>query len=206
MKNQLNKYLEELPLIAILRGIRPEEVAEITEALMSCGIRIIEIPLNSPKPFDGISTLQKIAGQRALCGAGTVTRVSQVEQLANTGAKLIVTPNTDIDVIKGALSQELTVVPGCTTPTEAFAAIYAGASAIKLFPAGNLGIEYVKSLLAVLPSDIPKVVVGGVDENNIAEFKKIGIDGFGIGSSLYAAGDTADIVEQKAKRLISKCI
>ncbi len=206
MKNQLNQYLEEMPIIAILRGIRPEEVVDITEVLIGCGVRIIEIPLNSPKPFDGISTLQKVAGQRALCGAGTVTKVSQVEEVTKTGAKLIVTPNTDIDVIKGALSQELTIVPGCTTPTEAFAAIYAGASAVKLFPAGNLGIGYVKSLLAVLPSEIPKVVVGGVDENNLAEFKKLGIDGFGIGSSLYAAGDTADIVEQKAKRLVAKCM
>lgn len=190
------------PIIAILRGIKPDEVIAVCEALVREGIEIIEVPLNSPQPFVSIKNLVDHFGDTIVSGAGTVLGVDQVNSLASCGAKLMVTPNFDADVVKAALGHNLVVAPGVYTPSEAFAAYKAGAKCIKLFPGGRLGIPYLKDLQAVLPEDLDVVIVGGVDASNIKGWIDAGAAGVGVGSSIYKPGDTAQVAGHKAKALI----
>lgn len=181
----MSDLLSDLPLVAILRGVTPARVEGVAQALFEAGIRAIEVPLNSPDPFASIEKLAKLFGERCLTGAGTVLDVAQVNQVADAGGKLLVTPNTNPVVIAHGVAKAMTVMPGFFTPSEGFAAIAAGAKALKLFPAASGGIEHLKAMLAVLPKTVPVYAVGGVGAHNMGEWKKAGAAGFGLGSDLF---------------------
>jgi len=182
------------PLVAILRGIAPDEAQAVGEALLAAGFTILEVPLNSPEAVESISRLSKSLGSRALIGAGTVLTIDQVDAVANAGGQLIVSPDCRPEVIKATVSADVVSVPGYFTVTEAFAAIDAGAHALKLFPADSAGPAMLKAQRAVLPT-IPVLPVGGITPDTMAGWVEAGANGFGIGSNLYRAGKPiADIV------------
>ena len=191
--------IEAMPLVAILRGIQPQEVVEVGLSLLEAGIQAIEVPLNSPEPFRSIERLVEACGGEAICGAGTVTSVDQVDKLVEIGAKLVVSPHTDPNLIEAVVAHEAIVLPGVATATEAFTAIGAGATKLKLFPAGDLGSAYVKSLCEVIPKTIQVFAVGHLTQENLSQFWQSGARGFGIGSGIYKPGDSAEVVFQKAK-------
>ncbi|WP_340616259.1 2-dehydro-3-deoxy-6-phosphogalactonate aldolase [Xenorhabdus entomophaga] len=187
-----------LPLIAILRGITPSEVASHIDVLLESGFDSIEIPLNSPGWESSIPTAVRVYGDRALIGAGTVLKPEQVEQLADMGSKLIVTPNTQPAVIHRALDFGMTVCAGCATATEAFNALDAGAQSLKIFPSSALGPDYIKALKAVLPTDVPVFAVGGITPENLGNWLTAGCVGVGLGSDLYRAGQPVSRTKEKA--------
>lgn len=182
------------PLVAIIRGVRPDECEDIGAVLIEAGIRIIEVPLNSPDPLDSIGRLADRFGHQALIGAGTVLTPDQVAQVADVGGRLIVSPNSDSRVISAACEAGLVSAPGFFTATEAMTALAAGAHALKLFPAEAAGPHVVKALRAVLPRDIPLLAVGGIDPGRMADYFTAGADGFGLGGALYRPGQTAEMV------------
>lgn len=190
------------PLVAILRGIRPEETEAVVSALIETGFEAIEIPLNSPEPFVSIEKAAKLAPSNVLIGAGTVLTVENVDRLHDVGGRLLVSPNVEPDVIRRASAHGMVTMPGVFTPTEAFAAIHAGASALKFFPASVLGADGIKAICAVLPKDIPVGAVGGVSEVDFANYRAAGVSCFGLGSSLYKAGFTAADVRERAQRAV----
>jgi 2-dehydro-3-deoxyphosphogalactonate aldolase len=191
------------PVIAILRGVTPAEVVDIGAALIAAGIRVIEVPLNSPEPFASIEALQAKFGAEALIGAGTVLDTAAVDRLARTGAKLMVAPNIDPAVIARSVEHGLEAMPGFLTPSEAFAAITAGASRLKLFPASAFGPAYLRALREVLPADIGVWAVGGVDTANLGEWIGAGAEGVALGGSLYRPGRNAADVAAKATQVIA---
>ncbi len=188
-------------LVAILRGVRPDEVEAIGDALVEAGVGVIEVPLNSPDPFDSIARLQRRHGGRALIGAGTVMRPDDVARLAATGARLMVTPHADPALVRAAKAAGLQAAPGFFTPAEAFALLDAGADALKLFPAEAASPAVLRSLRAVLPPGTAVLPVGGMDAGTIPAWRAAGAAGFGIGSALYKPGDTAAVVSAKARAL-----
>ena len=198
----LGGYLEESPIVAILRGIDPDAVVGVAEALLEQGIRIIEIPLNSPSPLKSIERLRSSIDGRGLCGAGTVLRTADVSDVAAAGGQLIVSPNTDLSVIERTKALEMASIPGSMTPSEAFAGIHAGADALKIFPASTLGPGYFSALKAVIPTHIGLVATGGVSASNIATYRAAGAMGFGIGSDIYKPGDSPEVVADKAASLL----
>lgn len=198
-----HRYRVECPIIAILRGIAPDEVVLVGETLIAAGIRIIEIPLNSPDPFESIRRLSKSVGDRGLVGAGTVLQIEQVARVQDAGGQLVVSPNTDVSVIQKTVGTGLVSIPGYFTPSEAFAAIAAGAHGIKLFPAEAATPAVVKAQRAVLPNDVPLLVVGGVTADDLGRWLAAGADGFGLGGALYRAGDTAPQVRHRATRFVA---
>ena len=189
-------------LIAILRGIRPDEACSIAEVLIESGITIIEVPLNSPSALKSIELMVRSFGSDIIFGAGTVVNSSQVQEVYNCGGKIIVSPNCNIDVIKETKSKGLLSFPGVFSPSECFSALDNGADGLKFFPSFLIQPAGYRSIRAVLPKRIRSYAVGGVDENNFLDWFRVGITGFGIGSSLYKVGDTARKVSQKAKRLV----
>jgi 2-dehydro-3-deoxyphosphogalactonate aldolase len=193
----LHRYLDECPLIAIVRGVTPGEVEAIGDAVYGSGIRIIEVPLNSPEPLKSIGMLAKRLGERMLVGAGTVLSAAQVQQVAEAGGQIIVSPDTNADVISATAAAGLVSAPGYFTPSEAFVAIRAGATALKLFPAEAATPAVLKAQLAVLPRDIPYLVVGGVKPDNMRPWLDAGATGFGLGGGLYKAGQSADETLEK---------
>lgn len=195
-------FFAECPLIAILRGLEPEESEAIAEALYEVGIRIIEVPLNSPHPLDSIGRLAARFGDRALIGAGTVLRVSEVAEVAAAGGRIIVSPSTDTAVIAAAAQAGLVSAPGYFTPTEAFAALGAGAHVLKLFPAEAASPAVVKAQRAVLPRDVPLVVVGGITPDRMADYRAAGANGFGLGGALYRPGQAAAQVGAQARAFV----
>lgn len=195
----LNEYLKDLPLIAILRGVQPSEVESIGDVLFEAGFRVIEIPLNSPDPLVSIEKLSTRLGGAALVGAGTVLQPEQVGQVRDAGGRIIVSPNAKPAVIEATARAGLASAPGVATPTEGFAALDAGAHALKLFPAEAIGPKVVKAWRAVVPAEVPLMPVGGISPDNMAEFVAAGATGFGLGSALYKAGMTADAVAANAK-------
>lgn len=194
--------LEACNLIAILRGIRPEEAEPIGEALIEAGWRIIEVPLNSPEPLKSIEKLQARFGDRALIGAGTVLTPAEVADVAATGARVVISPNANPAVIEATAARGLISLPGVATPTEAFAAIAAGATGIKAFPAEAIPPIAIKAWKAVLPKDIPVFAVGGVTPDNMKPYVEAGASGFGIGGALYKPGADVAVIAQKAKQFI----
>lgn len=191
--------LKTLPLVAILRGITPGEALAVGERIVAAGFKVLEVPLNSPEPFESIRLMVDAFGQDAIVGAGTVLKVADVDRLADVGGQICISPNTNPAVIKRAKELGMISFPAFFTATEAFTAIDAGADALKLFPAELAGVKGLKALKAILPKDVPVFPVGGVEPGNMKEYLDVGAAGFGIGSSVYKPGDTAEIAFAKAK-------
>jgi 2-dehydro-3-deoxyphosphogalactonate aldolase len=191
------------PIVAILRGVKPTEILDIAAALVAAGIQGIEVPLNSPDPLESIGKLCAAFGDQALCGAGTVLSPQAVDDVAAVGGKLIVTPNTDPEVIARAVALGLTAMPGFATPSEAFAAVKAGAKALKLFPAGTFGPGHIKAIKDVLPKDVLVYAVGGVGAANLEPWRAAGVAGIGVGGELYKPGYTAAEVGERAAALVA---
>jgi len=198
MTNPLRPYLEPLPLIAVLRGITPEEIGPVSTALAAEGFRILEVPLNSPRPFDSIRALAAALGERCLVGAGTVLAVDDVARVREAGGRLVVMPHGDVAIVREAKRQGMVCVPGVATPTEAFAVLAAGADALKMFPADQLPPGALKAWRAVLPRDTLVFPVSGIKPDNMAPYWAVGADGFGTGSNLYSPGAPADNVRRVA--------
>lgn len=199
----LHRYLDECPLIAIVRGMSPDEAEAIGEAIQQSGIRIIEVPLNSPDPLVSIERLAKTFGDSMLVGAGTVLSVDQVARVRDAGGRIIVSPNTNADVIAASADAGLVSSPGYFTPSEGFAAIGAGATALKLFPAEAATPSVLKAHLAVLPREVPLMVVGGVKPDNMRSWLDAGASGFGLGSGLYKPGQSAAETLEKARAYVA---
>jgi 2-dehydro-3-deoxyphosphogalactonate aldolase len=183
--------LRAMPVVAILRGVKPTEVERVVEAIIAAGVTLIEVPLNSPDPFTSIGIMAKAFAGRALTGAGTVLSVDDVKRCRDAGAQMIVSPNMRPDVIGHAVSLGMISAPGCLTPTEAFAALDAGAHAIKLFPGELVSPPAVKAVRAVLPASATVLVVGGVSADTVAAYRAAGADGFGVGGAIYQIGMSA---------------
>lgn len=192
-------WLEPLPLIAILRGLRPDESVAIGSAIAEAGFRILEVPLNSPRPLESIRLLADALGDRCLIGAGTVLTVQAVTDVADAGGKVIVMPHADTRVIAAAKSACLFCVPGVSTPTEAFAALDAGADALKAFPAELITPPVLRAWRAILPPEVPLLPVGGIGPEGMAVYRRAGAAGFGIGSALYAPGRSVAEVADAAR-------
>ncbi len=195
-------WLKKSPIIAILRGIKPEEAEPICAILEEAGIAIVEVPLNSPNALSSISTLSRVFGSRMLIGAGTLTDPKQVGEVAAAGGRLIVTPHADTAIVRAAKKAGLFAVPGFFNPTEAFALLQAGADALKLFPSEVAGIPMLRALQAVLPGNTIIVPVGGIGAKEIAPWMSAGAFGVGVGSSIFRPGDDTTIVEKKATALV----
>jgi 2-dehydro-3-deoxyphosphogalactonate aldolase len=202
-RDVLHQYLDQCPLIAIVRGVTPDEAEAIGEAIYQGGIRIIEVPLNSPDPLDSIKRLAAKFGDRMLVGAGTVVDPQQVEAVRQAGGRLIVAPNTDTRVIAATVAAGMVSSPGYFTPSEAFAACNAGATALKLFPAEAAPPGVLKAMLAVIPKDVPQIIVGGIKPDNMRPWLDAGATGFGLGSGLYKPGQSAADTLDKARAYVA---
>ena len=199
----LNHYLAHCPLIAIIRGVTPDEAEAIGQAVFDAGIRIVEVPLNSPEPLKSIERLASRFGETMLVGGGTVLRTAQVRDVREAGVRLIVSPNTNPDVVLATATQGLVSCPGYFTPTEAFAAIDAGATALKLFPAENATPAVLKAQLAVIPKAVPVLVVGGVKPDTMRPWLDAGASGFGLGGGLYVPGQSPAETLDKARAYVA---
>jgi 2-dehydro-3-deoxyphosphogalactonate aldolase len=199
----LTPWLEACPLVAILRGVKPDKVVDIGHALIGAGFKIIEVPLNSPEPLESIRLLSENFSNDVLIGAGTVLDPASVQGIAAAGGKLIVMPHAGSDVVRAAKSRGLVAVPGFATPTEAFAMLDAGADGLKLFPAEASGPPILKAMRAVLPKEVPVLPVGGISPDKMVDYFEAGANGFGLGSALYKPGMTAAEVGENARRFIA---
>jgi 2-dehydro-3-deoxyphosphogalactonate aldolase len=199
----IDEALEAMPLVAILRGVGPAEAVEIAQRLVDEGITIVEVPLNSPEPYRSIEAIAEAIGERALVGAGTVLTPNQVTRVKAAGGRLIVMPHSDPSVIRAGVAEGLPVVPGVMTPTEAFAALAHGASALKLFPGELIGPKIVKALMAVLPEGTKVIPTGGVDASNLADYWEAGVSGVGVGGALYKPGKIPEQVKADARALVT---
>ena len=191
------------PLIAILRGVRPDEVVAIGEELAAAGFTLIEVPMNSPDPLDSVARLVAALGDRAMIGAGTVLTVDQVAAMRDAGGRMVISPNTNIDVIRASAAAGLVSLPGIATPSEALAALDAGASALKLFPAEAASPTILKAMRAILPNGLRILPVGGIVPEGMAPWRQAGAAGFGLGSALYKPGMTADEVGAHARAFVA---
>lgn len=185
-------------VIAILRGLTPEHAVEVGEALIGAGITTIEVPLNSPDPLDSIGRMAEALGNQAVIGAGTVLDTKAVQQVCDAGGQLVVSPNTNPEVIAATVAKGMISCPGIMTPTDAFTAIGAGATTLKIYPANAVGMGFIKDLKAVLPSDARLCAVGGVSAANTGEWLAAGADAVGIGGGIFKPGDSAQTVAEKA--------
>lgn len=199
----LDQYLKSCPVIAILRGIKPDECLTIADTLYEAGVRIIEVPLNSPDPFESIQRLSAHFKGRAIIGAGTVLSVSDVEQLSRIGADIVIAPNFDPEVGKKAKSLGMIWLPGVLTPSEGLNALKLGADGLKLFPAEQVNIAVLKAWLSVFPIGTKIIPVGGVGASNSKEYLSVGAAGVGIGGSLFKPGDSVNQVKQSITQILS---
>ena len=190
-------------LVAILRGVRPDEIEGVVDVLVEAGFEAIEVPLNSPDPFVSIEKARRLAPASCLIGAGTVLEVAQVDRLKGVGGNLLVTPNVEPSVIQRAVAHGMVTMPGVFTATEALLAAKSGAAALKFFPASALGAAGINAIRAILPKGLPIGAVGGVSDADFAAYLKVGVTCFGLGSSLYKPGDSAAQVAEKAKRTVA---
>jgi 2-dehydro-3-deoxyphosphogalactonate aldolase len=198
---QFHAHMDSLPLVAILRGLKPEEALDVGQAIVNAGFHILEVPLNSPDPLRSIQILAE-AFPRALVGAGTVTTAQQVRDIKAAGGQLIISPHLDDNVVCEAVNLGLISLPGVATPSEAFRAIALGAHGLKLFPAEMINPAVVKSIRAVLPKHIKLIPVGGIGIHNMADYRNCGASGFGIGSALFAPGKSAQAVGESAAAFV----
>jgi 2-dehydro-3-deoxyphosphogalactonate aldolase len=196
------RYLAECPLIAIIRGVRPDEAEAVCGAIIDAGIRIVEVPLNSPDPFASIERLAKRFGDQALIGGGTVLDPDDVKRVARAGGRIIVSPSTDAAVIRETWEEGLVSSPGFFTPSEGFAALKAGAHVLKLFPAEAASPAVLKAIKAVLPHEVPLIVVGGVKPDTMRPWLEVGASGFGLGSGLFKSGRSASEVAAAARAYV----
>ena len=202
MTPDLRRYLAEMPLVAVLRGVLPENALAVGEVLVEAGFRILEVPLNSPYPHKSIRILAEAFGDRALIGAGTVTHLEDVARIINAEGGLIVMPHLDIAIVAEAKRKLLACVPGVATPSEAFAALKAGADGLKLFPAQIVSPAAVKALRAVLPPATILLPVGGITPARMADYFAAGADGFGLGSELFKPSYSIDEIKQRARDFV----
>jgi 2-dehydro-3-deoxyphosphogalactonate aldolase len=200
---RLAAAFELCPLIAILRGVTPVDAADHGRALYEAGFRIMEVPLNSPQPFDSIAAIRQVLPADAIVGAGTVLHPDYVAQVKQAGGELIVMPHSDGDVVRAAKAQGLACAPGVATPNEAFLALKNGADVLKMFPAEQLGAHVVKAWRAVIAAQVPLVPVGGISPDNMGPFLTAGANGFGLGSALYKPGQSAATTASHAKAFIN---
>lgn len=191
------------PLVAILRGVRPDEVVAIGEELVAAGFTLIEVPMNSPDPLDSVARLTGALGDRAMIGAGTVLTVDQVAAMRDAGGRMVISPNTNSEVIRASAAAGLVSLPGFATPSEALAALDAGATALKLFPAEAASPTIFKAMRAILPSDLRVLPVGGIVPEGMAPWRQAGAAGFGLGSALYKPGRTASEVGARARAFVA---
>ena len=191
------------PIIAILRGVKPAEAVGIAGVILAAGIDKIEVPLNSPSPFDSINTIVKAYGDQALIGAGTVLTTAQVKQVRSAGGQLVVSPNCDPAVIAATIAEGMQSWPGVFTPSEALAALQAGATGLKLFPGDMAGPKGLKAMRAILPFGTQVYAVGGTAPDNFSKWIEASADGFGLGSAIYKPGDTSETVAAKAQAIVT---
>src|SRR5262245_13492283 len=199
----IDRYLDRLPLVAILRGVPPDDVVAIARALVDAGFTVVEVPLNSPRPIESIRLLHDAFGDDVLVGAGTVMTAAQVREVAEAGGRLIVMPHSDAAVIHAAKTGGLVCMPGIATPTEGFAALANGADALKLFPAEMLAPKVLRAFRSVFPPETRFFPVGGITPEAMSEYVAAGAAGFGLGSSLYRPGDRGDEVSAQARAFVS---
>jgi 2-dehydro-3-deoxyphosphogalactonate aldolase len=202
-KDLFQQFLGQCPLIAIIRGVTPDEADAIGDAICESGIRIVEVPLNSPNPLKSIERLAKRLGERMLVGGGTVLTPEDVGRVRDAGGRITVSPNTSRDVIAQTAAAGMISCAGYFTPSEGFAAIDAGATALKLFPAEGASPEVLKAHLAVLPKDVPVLAVGGIQPDNMQQWLDAGAGGFGLGGGLYKAGQSAAETLDKARAYVA---
>jgi 2-dehydro-3-deoxyphosphogalactonate aldolase len=200
---QFRQYFSACPLVAVIRGVKPDEAEAIGTAIFEAGIRIIEVPLNSPDPLDSIARLARSLGDRALIGAGTVVEPGQVAEVEAAGGRLIVSPNTNSEVIRAAVAAGMVAGPGYFTPSEAFTAIAAGAHVLKFFPAEAATPAVIKAHKAVLPKHVPLIAVGGVQPEAMAQWLEAGADGFGLGSGLFKPGKSVAETAASARAYVA---
>lgn len=192
-----------IPLIAILRGITPDEILEHVDVLIKAGFSAVEIPTNSPNWEESISKTVNEFGDDIIIGGGTILSEEHVDSVINAGGKLIVTPNMNEKVIRKSVSNDMIITVGCITPTEIFIAIDNGAKIIKIFPSSNLGVSYIKSIMAVIPKDISIYAVGGITPDNLKDYLSVGCSGAGLGGDLYKAGQSVETTFNNANRFIN---
>ncbi len=203
LENKLTAAIGEMPVVAIIRGVQLAEVADIANAIYEAGVRVIEVPLNTPNAFECIRLLSDELKAHCMVGCGTLTQLSDIPKLVEVGAELAVTPSTQPDLIKECLDAGLLPMPGCMTPTEAFAALHAGATQLKLFPASTVGSGHLAAMKAVLPHSAQVYAVGGVKLSELTTWKKAGATGFGFGSEIFKPGMTAKQVFQATRRVVA---
>ncbi|MCW3796602.1 2-dehydro-3-deoxy-6-phosphogalactonate aldolase [Sphingomonas sp. BN140010] len=201
--DDFNRYLAECPLVAIIRGVTPDEVEAVGEALVAGGVRIVEVPLNSPDPISSIRRLARRLEGRALVGAGTVLQEGQVAKVAEAGGRIVVSPSTDVAVIRATVAAGMVSSPGYFTPSEAFTALNAGAHTLKLFPAEGASPAVLKAQKAVLPKHVPVLAVGGILPDNMRPWLDAGAAGFGLGGGIYKPGQSPEETERKARAYVA---
>ena len=192
-----------MPIVAILRGVKPDEVIAVAQAIFDAGVRVIEVPLNSPDPLISVARLAAHFGNRAIVGAGTVLTIDDVTRCKAAGAQIIISPNMNPDVIRATVAAGMISAPGCLTPTEAFAALDAGAHAVKLFPGELISAAVVKAMRAVLPKQAIVLVVGGVSADLINQYREAGANGFGIGGGIYRPGASPEHAGANARAFVA---
>ena len=202
MNRSLSNYLEQMPLVAILRGIAPDESLDVVACLFEAGIRIVEVPLNSPDPLHSINLIAEKFGSQMLIGAGTVLDAEQVQKVSAAGGRLIVSPNTNEIVIQSTAALDMICIPGAATPSEVFIALKAGANGVKAFPAEMLSPQVIKSWRSVLPKSANIFPVGGITTDNMRDYWQAGANGFGIGGALFQPGKSVEAISASAQEFV----